>query len=225
MTDVVAIELPLLPLRDVVVYPHMVLPLFVGREKSIEALEQAMVGDKQVLLVAQRNAADDNPGVDDLYQVGTVSNILQLLKLPDGTIKVLVEGEYRAAMESVDDDGAFTVAAVRQIETDALTADESAALVRSAVEQFEKYVSLSKKVPAEVLSSLAGIDEPSRLADTIAAHMSVDLEEKQRILEIASIQNRIEHLMGLMGAEIDLFQVEKRIRGHQSHQMFNAILN
>ncbi len=219
MTDVVAIELPLLPLRDVVVYPHMVLPLFVGREKSIEALEQAMVGDKQVLLVAQRNAADDNPGVDDLYQVGTVSNILQLLKLPDGTIKVLVEGEYRAAMESVDDDGAFTVAAVRQIETDALTADESAALVRSAVEQFEKYVSLSKKVPAEVLSSLAGIDEPSRLADTIAAHMSVDLEEKQRILEIASIQNRIEHLMGLMGAEIDLFQVEKRIRGRVKKQM------
>jgi len=219
MTDVVAIELPLLPLRDVVVYPHMVLPLFVGREKSIEALEQAMAGDKQVLLVAQRNAADDNPAVDDLYQVGTVSNILQLLKLPDGTIKVLVEGEYRAVMESVDDEGAFTVAAVRQIETEAIPADQADALVRSAVEQFEKYVSLSKKVPTEVLTSLSGIDEPGRLADTIAAHMSVDLEEKQRILEIGSIRARIDHLMGLMDAEIDLFQVEKRIRGRVKKQM------
>lgn len=219
MTDVVAIELPLLPLRDVVVYPHMVLPLFVGREKSIEALEQAMAGDKQVLLVAQRNAADDNPAVDDLYQVGTVSNILQLLKLPDGTIKVLVEGEYRAVMESVDDEGAFTVAAVRQIETEAIPADQADALVRSAVEQFEKYVSLSKKVPTEVLTSLSGIDEPGRLADTIAAHMSVDLEEKQRILEIGTIRARIDHLMGLMDAEIDLFQVEKRIRGRVKKQM------
>ena len=219
MTDVVAIELPLLPLRDVVVYPHMVLPLFVGREKSIEALEQAMAGDKQVLLVAQRNAADDNPAVDDLYQVGTVSNILQLLKLPDGTIKVLVEGEYRAVMESVDDEGNFTVAAVRQIETEAIAPDQADALVRSAVEQFEKYVSLSKKVPTEVLASLSGIDEPGRLADTIAAHMSVDLEEKQHILEIASIRARIDHLMGLMDAEIDLFQVEKRIRGRVKKQM------
>ncbi len=219
MTDVVAIELPLLPLRDLVVYPHMVLPLFVGREKSIEALEYAMAGDKQVLLVAQRNAADDNPGPHDLYQVGTVSNILQLLKLPDGTIKVLVEGEYRAAMESVNDDGAFSVAAVRQIETDTLSGDESETLVRSAVEQFEKYVSLSKKVPMEVLASLAGIDEPSRLADTIAAHMSVDLEEKQHILEIGSIKDRMAHLKGLMGAEIDVFQVEKRIRGRVKKQM------
>ncbi len=219
MTDVVATELPLLPLRDVVVYPHMVLPLFVGREKSIEALEQAMAGDKQVLLVAQRNAADDNPAVGDLYQVGTVANILQLLKLPDGTIKVLVEGDYRAAIESMDDEGAYTIAYARQIESDEIPHDEGVELIRNAVGQFEKYVSLSKKVPSEVLTSLSGIDEPGRLADTIAAHMSVDLEEKQRILEVASIRDRLDHLLGLMDAEIDVFQVEKRIRGRVKKQM------
>ncbi|MBT4521538.1 MAG: endopeptidase La [Halieaceae bacterium] len=213
------IELPLLPLRDVVVYPHMVLPLFVGREKSIEALENAMANDKQVLLVAQRNAGDDNPGVDDIYQVGTVSNILQLLKLPDGTIKVLVEGDYRAAVDSVDDEGSFAIAGIREIESDEVPATEVEALLRSTVSQFEKYVNLSKKVPAEVLTSLTGIDEPGRLADTIAAHMSVDLEEKQNILEIAGTRARLEHLMGLMGAEIDLFQVEKRIRGRVKKQM------
>jgi ATP-dependent Lon protease len=205
------IELPLLPLRDVVVYPHMVLPLFVGREKSIEALEDAMANDKQVLLVAQRHAADDNPGADDIYQVGTVSNILQLLKLPDGTIKVLVEGGYRAAV--------FAIAGVREIVSDEIPEEEVEGLLRSTISQFEKYVNLSKKVPAEVLTSLTGIDEPGRLADTIAAHMSVDLEEKQRILEISDIRSRLEHLMGLMEAEIDLFQVEKRIRGRVKKQM------
>ncbi|GAB3276075.1 endopeptidase La [Parahaliea aestuarii] len=213
------VELPLLPLRDVVVYPHMVLPLFVGREKSIEALEDAMASDKQVLLVAQRDAADDNPGADDIYQVGTVSNILQLLKLPDGTIKVLVEGGYRAVIDAVDDDGRFAVAGVREIESDEIPEDEAEGLLRSTVGQFEKYVNLSKKVPAEVLTSLTGIDEPGRLADTIAAHMSVDLEEKQKILEMANIRTRLEHLMGLMEAEIDLFQVEKRIRGRVKKQM------
>ena len=213
------LELPLLPLRDVVVYPHMVLPLFVGREKSIEALEDAMANDKQVLLVAQRNAADDNPGADDMYQVGTVSNILQLLKLPDGTIKVLVEGGFRAAVDSVDDDGPFAVAGVREIVSDEIPEEEVEGLLRSTISQFEKYVNLSKKVPAEVLTSLTGIDEPGRLADTIAAHMSVDLEEKQRILEIDGIRTRLEHLMGLMEAEIDLFQVEKRIRGRVKKQM------
>jgi ATP-dependent Lon protease len=212
-------ELPLLPLRDVVVYPHMVLPLFVGREKSIEALEDAMSNDKQVLLVAQRNASDDNPGADDIYQVGTVSNILQLLKLPDGTIKVLVEGGYRAVVESVEDEGTFASAAVREIVSDEIPEDEVEGLLRSTVSQFEKYVNLSKKVPAEVLTSLTGIEEPGRLADTIAAHMSVDLEEKQRILEISAIRGRLEHLMGLMEAEIDLFQVEKRIRGRVKKQM------
>ena len=212
-------QLPLLPLRDVVVYPHMVLPLFVGRERSIEALEHAMLDNKQVLLVAQRNASDDQPGVDDLYQVGTVSNILQLLKLPDGTIKVLVEGSYRAAVIAIDDDEQFAVASVRQIEADPLAEKEAASLVKTTVDQFEKYVGLSKKVPAEVLTSLSGIDEPGRLADTIAAHMGVDLEEKQKILEIADVQGRLEHLQSLMDAEIDLFQVEKRIRGRVKKQM------
>ena len=213
------LELPLLPLRDVVVYPHMVLPLFVGREKSIEALEYAMANDKQVLLVAQRNAADDDPGADDIYQMGTVSNILQLLKLPDGTIKVLVEGGYRAVVDSVNDEGSFAIAGVREVISDDIPDHEVEGLLRSTITQFEKYVDLSKKVPAEVLTSLTGIDEPGRLADTIAAHMSVDLEEKQRILEISGIRARLEHLMGLMEAEIDLFQVEKRIRGRVKKQM------
>ncbi|MCR9104699.1 MAG: endopeptidase La [Gammaproteobacteria bacterium] len=212
-------ELPLLPLRDVVVYPHMVLPLFVGREKSIEALEHAMANDKQVLLVAQRNAADDNPAVDDIYEVGTVSNILQLLKLPDGTIKVLVEGGYRASLVDVDDSGSFTTANVEEIFSEDIPEQEVDALLRSTVAQFEKYVNLSKKVPTEVLTSLTGIDEPGRLADTIAAHMSVDIDEKQRILEMSDIRLRLEHLMGLMEAEIDLFQVEKRIRGRVKKQM------
>jgi ATP-dependent Lon protease len=219
MAGPAAIELPLLPLRDVVVYPHMVLPLFVGRERSILALESAMANDKQVLLVAQRNAAEDDPGVDDVYQVGTVSNILQLLKLPDGTIKVLVEGGYRAMVERIEGEGEYSSAAVREIEHEELPEDEVESLLRSTIAQFEKYVSLSKKVPAEVLTSLTGIDEPGRLADTIAAHMNVDLEEKQKILEISGIRARLEHLMGLMEAEIDLFQVEKRIRGRVKKQM------
>lgn len=213
------LELPLLPLRDVVVYPHMVLPLFVGRERSIEALEHAMANDKQVLLVAQRNASDDDPRADDIYQVGTVSNILQLLKLPDGTIKVLVEGGFRAAVDFVNDDGDFTVAGVREIEADEPDADEAEGLLRTTSANFEKYVTLSKKVPAEVLTSLTGIDEPGRLADTIAAHMGVELDQKQNILEISSVKARLEHLMGLMEAEIDVFQVEKRIRGRVKKQM------
>ena len=219
MGDPSVTELPLLPLRDVVIYPHMVLPLFVGREKSIDALEEAMANDKQVLLVAQRNASDDNPGVDDIYQVGTVSSILQLLKLPDGTIKVLVEGGYRAAVDFINDDGPFAIAGVREIESAEPAEPEGEGLLRSTASQFEKYVNLSKKVPAEVLTSLSGIDDPGRLADTIAAHMGVDLEEKQRILEIADVEQRLEHLMGLMEAEIDLFQVEKRIRGRVKKQM------
>lgn len=213
------IVLPLLPLRDVVVYPHMVLPLFVGRERSIDALEDAMANDKQVLLVAQRDAADDNPDADAIYQVGTVSNILQLLKLPDGTIKVLVEGSYRAAVDSVDDEGSFSRAGVREILSEDIPDADVDPLLRTTIAQFEKYVNLSKKVPAEVLTSLTGIDEPGRLADTIAAHMSVPLEEKQHILEMSGIRDRLEHLMGLMDAEIDLFQVEKRIRGRVKKQM------
>ncbi len=219
MSDSTPLQLPLLPLRDVVVYPHMVLPLFVGRERSIEALEHAMSGSKQVLLVAQREAGDDNPGVDDLYQVGTVSTILQLLKLPDGTIKVLVEGGERAVVVAIDSGEDFSLATVRQLECDELTEAEVDGTIRETVAHFEKYVNVSKKVPNEVLTSLSGIDDPGRLADTIAAHMSVDLEEKQNILEMASVKSRIDHLMGLMDSEIDLFQVEKKIRGRVKKQM------
>lgn len=214
-----AIELPLLPLRGVVVYPHMVMPLFVGREISILALEQAMAGDKQILLVAQRNADVEEPGENEIYAVGTVSNVLQLLKLPDGTVKVLVEGSYRATLEGVNDDkGYFTASAVEQVDEE-ITEAEVTALVRTTKAQFDKYVNLSKKIPSEVLSSLSGIDEPGRLADSIAPHMPLELDQKQSILEMTNVQQRIDHLMGLMEAEIDLFHVEKRIRGRVKKQM------
>ena len=219
MSDTSALQLPLLPLRDVVVYPHMVLPLFVGRERSIEALEHAMAGNKQVLLVAQRHAPDDNPDVDDLYQVGTVSTILQLLKLPDGTIKVLVEGSERAVIEAIDTDETFSMATVRQIECEDLDDADTDAAIRETVDHFEKYVNVSKKVPNEVLTSLSGIEEPGRLADTISAHMSLDLQEKQNILEMSAVKARLEHLMSLMDSEIDLFQGEKKIRGRVKKQM------
>ena len=219
MSDLAATQLPLLPLRDVVVYPHMVLPLFVGRERSIQALEHAMTGNKQVLLVAQRHAPDDDPDVDDLYQVGTISTILQLLKLPDGTIKVLVEGSARAAIEAIDADESFSMATVRSLECEDLEAESEHEAVKTTVAHFEKYVGVSKKVPSEVLTSLSGIDDPGRLADTIAAHMSVDLAEKQNILEMSSVKARLEHLMSLMDSEIDLFQVEKKIRGRVKKQM------
>ncbi len=219
MTDSNALQLPLLPLRDVVVYPHMVLPLFVGRERSMQALERAMSEGKQILLVAQRQASDDAPDADGLYQVGTIANILQLLKLPDGTMKVLVEGVARVAIEAVDEEEEFSTALIRQIECEEIAKEEAEAVVQQSVEHFEKYVTLSKKIPSEVLTSLTGIDEPSRLADTIAAHMSVDLQEKQRLLEIPSVKKRLEHLFMLMDAEIDLFQVEKKIRGRVKKQM------
>lgn len=211
-------ELPLLPLRDVVVYPHMVIPLFVGRDKSIKALEEAMATDKQILLVAQKNASVDDPGEDDIYSVGTVSSVLQLLKLPDGTVKVLVEGGYRANIDAVHDTGEYFVASTTGQQEESAV-DNGDALVRAAMAQFDKYVNLSKKVPSEVLTSLSGIDEAGRLADTMAAHMSLELEQKQAILEINDIQQRMDHLMGLMEAEIDLFQVEKRIRGRVKKQM------
>jgi ATP-dependent Lon protease len=213
------IELPLLPLRDVVVYPHMVIPLFVGRDKSIRALEAAMAADKQVLLVAQKSAAVDEPGADDVYRIGTVASILQLLRLPDGTVKVLVEGSYRAKLDSISDGDDYLTAVGVELGGDTLESREGEALVRSALAQFEKYVNLSKKIPSEVLTSLSGIDEPGRLADTIAAHMAMDLAQKQNVLEIADIRERLEHLMAVMEAEIDLLQVEKRIRGRVKKQM------
>ena len=213
------IELPLLPLRDVVVYPHMVIPLFVGREKSIEALEAAMTGDKQILLLAQKNPADDDPGEDALYRVGTVATVLQLLKLPDGTVKVLVEGEQRGAVErfmEVDGHLRAEVALIDEVEA---PERESEVFVRSLLSQFEQYVQLGKKVPAEVLSSLNSIDEPSRLVDTMAAHMALKIEQKQDILEIIDLSARVEHVLALLDAEIDLLQVEKRIRGRVKKQM------
>jgi len=213
------IVLPLLPLRGVVVYPHMVMPLFVGREISILALEQAMAGDKQILLVAQRNADVEEPGENEIYAVGTVSNVLQLLKLPDGTVKVLVEGSYRATLQGVNDAKGYFTASTVELADEEVVEGEVSALVRSTKAQFDKYVNLSKKIPSEVLSSLSGIDEPGRLADSIAPHMPLELDQKQSILEMTNVQQRIDHLMGLMEAEIDLFHVEKRIRGRVKKQM------
>ncbi|KWS95286.1 MULTISPECIES: endopeptidase La [Pseudomonas syringae group] len=213
------IELPLLPLRDVVVYPHMVIPLFVGREKSIEALEAAMTGDKQILLLAQRNPADDDPDEKALYNVGTIATVLQLLKLPDGTVKVLVEGEQRGSVERfIEVDGHYRADVALIHEVDAPDR-ESEVFVRSLLAQFEQYVQLGKKVPAEVLSSLNSIDEPGRLVDTMAAHMALKIEQKQEILEIIVLSARVEHVLALLDAEIDLLQVEKRIRGRVKKQM------
>lgn len=213
------IELPLLPLRDVVVYPHMVIPLFVGREKSIEALEQAMAGDKQILLVAQRNPADDDPGEAGLYGVGTVATVLQLLKLPDGTVKVLVEGERRGRIEAFFDEEDYSRASVSLLDEGEPAEGESEVFVRSLLSQFEQYVQLGKKVPSEVLASLNSIDEASRLVDSMAAHMALKIEQKQTILELVGLSERVEHVMALLDAEIDLLQVEKRIRGRVKKQM------
>ena len=210
---------PVLPLRDVVVYPHMVIPLFVGREKSILALDQAMEGSKQIFLAAQKSAAEDDPKIDEIYTVGTLSNILQLLKLPDGTIKVLVEGSKRARLVNFTDTENMFSAEVEILEPEQVDERELDILSRSAMSQFEQYVKLNKKVPPEILSSVASIDEPSRLADTIAAHMSIRIEEKQNILELVETRERLEHLIHLMEAEIDLLQVEKRIRGRVKSQM------
>ena len=212
-------DFPLLPLRDVVVYPHMVIPLFVGRERSIEALEAAMSGDKQVLLVAQRNPADDDPVRDELYGLGTVATILQLLKLPDGTVKVLVEGEQRARITALREQDGYQLASAELLAEAALDEREGEVLVRSLMSQFEQFVQLGKKVPAEVVSSLSSIDEPSRLVDTMAAHLTLKLEQKQEILEILPLRERVEHVLGVLDGEIDLLQVEKRIRGRVKKQM------
>jgi ATP-dependent Lon protease len=212
--------IPVLPLRDVVVYPHMVIPLFVGREKSILALEAAMADNKKILLLAQKNAEVDDPGPDDLYQIGTLSTILQMLKLPDGTIKVLVEGGDRVSVESLLETNEYYSAATKMLEKAGLVDDrEAEVLLRSVLNLFDQYVKLNKKVPPEILTSLSGIDDPSRLADTIAAHMSLKLDEKQEILEIQDPRERIEHIMSKIEGEIDLMQIEKRIRGRVKQQM------
>ena len=213
------VRYPMLPLRDVVVFPHMVIPLFVGREKSIKALDYAMESGKQIFLAAQHDAADDDPSPEQIYEVGTVANILQLLKLPDGTVKVLVEGTARAAIvRYVQSEETFEVDAVG-INDELIDERESEVLIRTVVTEFEQYVKLNPKIPPEVLTSLSGIEEPGRLADTIAAHLTLRNAEKQKILEYASSRERLEHILGIMESEIDLLQVEKRIRGRVKKQM------
>ncbi|AEP29186.1 endopeptidase La [Brumicola nitratireducens] len=211
--------MPILALRDVVVYPHMVIPLFVGREKSIQCLEAAMDNDKQIFLVAQKDAGIDEPAVDDIYTVGTVATILQLLKLPDGTVKVLVEGNVRGQIEKYIDVDPFFTGEIKSIEAETLDDAEQEVLIRSAVSQFEGYVKLNKKIPPEVLTSLNGIEDAARLADTMAAHMPLKLAEKQKVLEMNAIVERLEYLMALMEGEIDLLQVEKKIRTRVKKQM------
>ena len=220
MTDITTSAVPVLPLRDVVVYPHMVIPLFVGREKSINALDSAMQQDKKILLVAQKNAEIDDPSAEDIHEIGTLSTILQLLKLPDGTVKVLVEGAERARIDSFESlDTFFTANIVILQSRDEEEEKELEVLTRSLLAMFDQYVKLNKKVPPEILTSLSGIDEPGRLADTIAAHMSLKLDEKQKILEIEGCRERLERLMGLIEGEIDIMQIEKRIRGRVKQQM------
>ncbi|NVK21952.1 MAG: endopeptidase La, partial [Kangiellaceae bacterium] len=212
-------QLPLLPLRDVVVFPHMVIPLFVGREKSILALEEATNGDKQVMLVAQREATEDMPDADQVYDYGCVATILQMLKLPDGNVKVLVEGVQRAKVTRFVETEPMFVADIEIIPNTAERSEKEDALARAALSSFDKYVKLNKKVPSEILTSLSGIENPSRLADSIAAHMSLKIEDKQIILEMEGVTDRLEHLMGKMESEMDLLEVEKRIRGRVKHQM------
>jgi ATP-dependent Lon protease len=214
-----ATRVPVLPLRDVVVYPHMVIPLFVGRDKSILALDEAMRRDKQILLVAQKQHDVDDPKPRDLYTVGTVATILQLLKLPDGTVKVLVEGVSRAMVENIDVDAYFTADMTPLPDVEQYEEREMDVLTRSVVSHFEQYVKLNKKVPPEILTSLAGIDQPGRLADTVAAHMALKLSEKQKMLELQDVRARLEQVMSLIEGEMEVLQIEKKIRGRVKSQM------
>jgi ATP-dependent Lon protease len=213
------IDLPLLPLRDVVVFPHMVIPLFVGRPRSIRALEVAMEAGKSIMLVAQKSAGKDDPSPEDVYEIGCVAGILQMLKLPDGTVKVLVEGAQRARITRIDDADSHFTCEVVPIELDGAQGSETEALRRAIVAQFEQYVKLNKKIPPEILTSLAGIDDAGRLADTIAAHLPLKLEQKQKMLEVFSTAERLESLLTQLETEIDILQVEKRIRGRVKKQM------
>ncbi|WP_422648742.1 endopeptidase La [Cupriavidus sp. H18C1] len=213
------IRLPLLPLRDVVVFPHMVIPLFVGRPKSIKALETAMESGKSIMLVAQKTAAKDEPTAEDLYEVGCIANILQMLKLPDGTVKVLVEGTQRANIREVSEDDSHFMCEAVPVPLGPGESAETEALRRAIVSQFDQYVKLNKKIPPEILTSLSGIDEPGRLADTIAAHLPIKLEQKQKILEMVNVTERLESLLSQLEGEIDILQVEKRIRGRVKRQM------
>src|SRR5580765_7815747 len=211
--------LPLLPLRDVVVFPHMVIPLFVGRPKSIKALDVAMDAGKHILLVAQKSAAKDDPNAEDLYAIGSVATVLQMMKLPDGTVKVLVEGAHRARVVRVADEGEYLSAETATLPGDAGEAHEVEAMRRALLAQFDQYVKLNKKIPPEILTSMSGIDDGGRLADAIAAHLPLKLEQKQQILEMGEVGKRLEHLLGVLEGEVDILQVEKRIRGRVKRQM------
>ena len=220
MSEPTRIEsIPILPLRDVVVYPHMVLPLFVGREKSILALESAMKADKRIMLVAQRQADIDDPKSDDLYGIGTVATILQLLKLPDGTVKVLVEGVERGHVGALQEGPFYTAEVTLAVEVDQYDEKELEVMSRSVISQFEQYVKINKKVPPEVLTALAGIEDAGRLADTVAAHMALKLADKQKVLEIMDVRARLEHVLVAIEGEMDVLQIEKRIRGRVKAQM------
>ncbi|MDP4535001.1 endopeptidase La [Alkalimonas collagenimarina] len=212
-------HMPVLALRDVVVYPHMVIPLFVGRAKSIKCLDAAMDNDKQIFLVAQKDAALDDPKADDLYSIGTVATILQLLKLPDGTVKVLVEGSQRGRLHQFTETEDSFAADVDMIESVEVDSREQEVFLRSAINQFEGYIKLNKKIPPEVLTALTGIDDAARLADTMAAHMPLKVEDKQKVLEITDVTERLEYLMAMMENEIDILQVERRIRSRVKKQM------
>jgi ATP-dependent Lon protease len=218
-TPLAPATVPVLPLRDVVVYPHMVIPLFVGREKSIHALDAAMRADKRIMLVAQKQADVDDPKIDDLHRFGTIASILQMLKLPDGTVKVLVEGIDRATIVRLYPGDYYSAAIETAVDADQYDEREMDVLVRSLVSQFEQYVKLNKKVPPEVLTALAGIEQPGRLADTVAAHMSLKLAEKQKVLEILDVRKRLEHMLVAIEGEMDVLQIEKRIRGRVKAQM------
>ena len=216
-----AIVLPLLPLRDVVVFPHMVIPLFVGRAKSIKALEVAMGTDRKIMLVAQKAAAKDEPQAEDLFDIGCVSTILQMLKLPDGTVKVLVEGQQRAHLDDVTEGETHFTATARPllVPTPERKAAEIEALRRAVMQHFDQYVKLNKKIPAEISTSISGIEDAGRLADTIAAHMPLKLDDKQRVLDLADVKTRLQSLFEQLEREVDILNVDKRIRGRVKRQM------
>jgi len=213
------VSLPMLPLRDVVVFPHMVIPLFVGRPKSIKAMEIAMEAGKHIFLAAQKSAAQDDPAATDIYEIGCVASILQMLKLPDGTVKVLVEGSQRARVMEVEDEGSFLTARITPMAPESPEGPEVEALRRTILNQFDQFVKLNKKVPAEILNSLMSIEEAGRLADAIAAHLPMKLEQKQAVLEVVPVIERLERLLALIETELDILQVEKRIRGRVKRQM------
>src|SRR6201996_2253689 len=211
--------LPVLPLRDIVVFPHMVVPLFVGREKSVRALEEVMRGDKQILLATQKNSSDDDPQPSAIFDVGVIATVLQLLKLPDGTVKVLVEGKSRAALLKFTEQSEYYEAEAADLDEDGADASEAEALSRAVAEQFENYVKLNKKVPPEALASIPHITEPGKLADSIAAHLAVKIQDKQQLLEIFNVAKRLERVYALMEGEISVLQVEKKIRSRVKRQM------